>query len=77
MIFGREFTINHNSDHYKSDTTFLFLRFYDFTFPISPRSCSLMPYLSEDDVSAVQPGRFNGADEELAAVGVLARIGHA
>ena len=32
--------------------------------------------LAEDDVLSVQPGRFGGGDEELAAVGVGARVGH-
>ena len=33
--------------------------------------------LSEDDVLPVQPGRLLDRDEELAAVGVLARVRHA
>ena len=32
--------------------------------------------LAEDDVLAIEPGRLDGGDEELAAVGVLASVGH-
>merc|ERR1712027_300873 len=32
--------------------------------------------LAEDDVLAVEPGRLDGGDEELASVGVLAGVGH-
>lgn len=32
---------------------------------------------AEDHMLAVQPGGLNGGDEELGAIGVLARVGHA
>jgi hypothetical protein len=32
--------------------------------------------LSEDDVATVEPRGDDGGDEELAAIGVLARVGH-
>lgn len=43
------------------------------------KECGGLPrphHLPEDDVLPVQPRRSHGADEELRAVGVLARVGH-
>lgn len=33
--------------------------------------------LAEDDMATIEPGGDDGGDEELTAVGVLARVGHA
>jgi hypothetical protein len=40
-------------------------------------ACECKSHLAEDDVVAIQPRRGHGADEELGAVGVGARIRHA
>lgn len=36
-----------------------------------------LEHLSEDDVAAIEPGCDGSGDEELASVGVFARVGHA
>ncbi len=42
-----------------------------------PDHVHALDHLAKDHVLAVQPGRLLGRDEELAAVGVLAGVGHA
>jgi hypothetical protein len=36
-----------------------------------------LQHLTEDDMAAIQPRGHDGGDEELATIGVLARVGHA
>lgn len=36
-----------------------------------------LEHFAKDDVAAIQPAGDGGGDEELGAVGVLSRIGHA
>ena len=43
---------------------------------IRPCQAVNLTYLAKNDVLSIQPGGEDHCDEELGAVGVLARVGH-